>query len=328
MILVTGGAGFIGSNIVAVLEETGHDDIVVSDRLGTDERWRNLAKRKIRDIIEPDALYAFLARAGKSLDAIIHMGAISSTTERDIDLIIKNNLRLSIDLWEWCATHRVRFIYASSAATYGDGSAGFEDEPTSSALAKLKPLNAYAWSKHAFDRRVIADVEAGRPRPPQWAGLKFFNVYGPNEYHKGAMKSVVAQMYPDIVTAGRVSLFKSHRAGIPDGGQKRDFIFVDDCVDIVLFVLRTASMSGLFNVGTGKARSFAELAQATFAALKRKPEIHYRDMPADIRPRYQYFTEARMERLRQAGYNKPFTSLESGVLAYVHDFLSAPEPYR
>jgi ADP-L-glycero-D-manno-heptose 6-epimerase len=328
MILVTGGAGFIGSNIVAALEKTGDDNIVVSDRLGTDERWRNLAKRKLRDIIEPETLYGFLARAGKSLDAVVHMGAISSTTERDIDLIIKNNLRLSIDLWEWCATHRVRFIYASSAATYGDGSAGFEDEATSAALAKLKPLNAYAWSKHAFDRRVIADVEAGQPRPPQWAGLKFFNVYGPNEYHKGAMKSIVAQMYPDIVTAGRVSLFKSHRAGIPDGGQKRDFVFVDDCVDIVLFLLRAPSVSGLFNAGTGEARSFAELAQATFAALNRKPEIHYRDMPADIRPRYQYFTEARMARLRQAGYDKPFTSLERGVSAYVRNFLSAPDPYR
>lgn len=328
MILVTGGAGFIGSNIVAALEEAGIGDIAVADRLGTDERWRNLAKRKLYDLIEPDSLYAFLARAGKRLEAIIHMGAVSSTTERDVDLIVKNNLRLSIDLWEWCATHRVRFIYASSAATYGDGSAGFDDEATSAALARLKPLNAYAWSKHAFDRRVVADIEAGQPRPPQWAGLKFFNVYGPNEYHKGAMKSVVAQMYPDIVRAGRVSLFKSHRPGIPDGGQKRDFIFVDDCADIVLFLLRTPAVSGLFNVGTGKARSFAELAHAAFAALGREPEIHYRDMPAEIQPRYQYFTEARMERLRQAGYNKPFTPLEEGVPAYVRGFLAAPDPYR
>jgi ADP-L-glycero-D-manno-heptose 6-epimerase len=328
MILVTGGAGFIGSNVVAALEEAGISDIVVSDRLGTDERWRNLAKRKLRDLVEPDALYAFLARAGKSIDAIIHMGAVSSTTERDVDLIVKNNLRLSIDLWEWCATHRVRFIYASSAASYGDGQAGFDDEATSAALAKLKPLNAYAWSKHLFDRRVVADVEAGRPLPPQWAGLKFFNVYGPNEYHKGAMKSVVAQMYPDIVSAGRVSLFKSHRAGIPDGGQKRDFVSVNDCTDIILFLLRTPSVSGLFNVGTGKARSFADLAHATFTALNRKPEIHYRDMPAEIRPRYQYFTEARMERLRGAGYNKPFMSLEDGIAAYVRDYLDTDDPYR
>jgi ADP-L-glycero-D-manno-heptose 6-epimerase len=328
MILVTGGAGFIGSNIVAALEEAGIGDIVVADRLGTDERWRNLAKRKLHDLIEPESLYAFLARAGKSLEAIIHMGAVSSTTERDVDLLIKNNLRLSIDLWEWCATHRVRFIYASSAATYGDGSAGFDDEATSAALARLKPLNAYAWSKHAFDRRVVADVEAGQLRPPQWAGLKFFNVYGPNEYHKGAMKSVVAQMYPDIVAKGRVLLFKSHRPGVPDGGQKRDFIFVNDCADIVLFLLRTPSASGLFNAGTGKARSFAELAHAAFAALGREPEISYRDMPIEIEPRYQYFTEARMERLRQAGYNKPFTPLEQGVSAYVRGFLAADDPYR
>lgn len=328
MILITGGAGFIGSNIVAALEGAGTSEIVVSDRLGTDERWRNLAKRRLRDLIDPDALFGFLARAGKNLEAVVHMGAISSTTEHDIDLIIKNNLRLSIDLWEWCAVHQVRFIYASSAATYGDGSAGFDDEATGEALARLKPLNAYAWSKHAFDRRVIADVEDGRTCPPQWVGLKFFNAYGPNEYHKGLMKSIVAQMYPDIVNAGRVSLFKSHRAGIPDGGQKRDFVSVNDCVDIVLFLLRTPSVSGLFNVGTGMARSFAEIAHATFAALNREPEIHYRDMPAEIKPRYQYFTQARMERLRAAGYSKPFTSLEDGVTSYVRDYLEADDPYR
>ena len=196
------------------------------------------------------------------------------------------------------------------------------------ALARLRPLNPYGWSKHAFDRRVLADVQAGRPRPPQWAGLKFFNVYGPNEYHKGPMKSVVAHMYPDIVAAGRVSLFKSHRPDYKDGGQLRDFVSVADAAEIVLWLLGHPEVSGLFNVGTGKARSFADLARATFAALNRAPEINYRDMPEELRPRYQYFTEACMDRLREAGYAKPFTLLEAGVADYVRSYLDTEDPYR
>jgi ADP-L-glycero-D-manno-heptose 6-epimerase len=327
MILVTGGAGFIGSNIVARLVSDGHD-VIVLDRLGTDDKWRNLAKHTVRDIIRPEALFGLLAREGKALSAIVHMGAISSTTERDVDLILENNLRLSIDLWEWCAIHGVPFIYASSAATYGDGTAGFEDEATSTALARLVPLNPYGWSKHAFDRRVVRDVEEGRPRPPQWASLKFFNVYGPNEYHKGTMKSVVAHMYPDIMAAGRVSLFKSHRPDYEDGGQLRDFVSVSDVVEIVAWLLGHREVSGLFNVGTGRARSFADLARATFAALNRRPDIHYRDMPEGLRARYQYFTEAKMERLRGAGYTRPATSLEDGVADYVRSYLDTDDPYR
>jgi ADP-L-glycero-D-manno-heptose 6-epimerase len=327
MILVTGGAGFIGSNIVARLVEAGRE-VVVVDRLGTDDKWRNLAKHPLRDLVKPEALFGLLAREAKAIEAIVHMGAISSTTERDVDLIIENNLRLSIDLWEWCAIHKVRLIYASSAATYGDGAEGFEDDGTSGALAKLKPLNPYGWSKHAFDRRVAGDVEAGRPRPPQWAGLKFFNVYGPNEYHKGTMKSVVAHMYPDIIAQGRVSLFKSHHPDYADGGQLRDFVSVNDAADIVLWLLAEEGVNGLFNVGTGKARSFADLARATFAALGREPEIHYRDMPESLRARYQYFTEAKMDRLRAAGYIKPPTALEDGVADYVRHYLDTDDPYR
>jgi len=327
MIIVTGGAGFIGSNIVARLTEAGRD-VVIVDRLGHDDKWRNIAKHPARDIVKPEAVFGLLAREGKHIEAIIHMGAISSTTERDVDLIIENNLRLSIDLWDWCAIHQTRLIYASSAATYGDGTQGFDDEATGKALARLHPLNPYGWSKHAFDRRAIGDVEAGRPHPPQWAGLKFFNVYGPNEYHKGTMKSVVAHMYPDIVAAGRVSLFKSHHPDYEDGGQLRDFVSVVDAADIVLWLLDHPQVSGLFNVGTGKARSFADLARATFAALGRTAQIHYRDMPEELKARYQYFTQARMERLRAAGYAKPFTPLEAGVKDYVQNHLSKADPYR
>jgi ADP-L-glycero-D-manno-heptose 6-epimerase len=327
MIIVTGGAGFIGSNIVARLSEQGRD-IVVVDRLGLDDKWRNIAKHRLRDIVKPEAIFGLLAREGRQVEAIIHMGAISSTTERDVDLILENNLRLSIDLWEWCATHEKRFLYASSAATYGDGAAGFDDEATGAALARLRPLNPYGWSKHAFDRRALADIEAGRPRPPQWAGLKFFNVYGPNEYHKGSMKSVVAHMYPDIREAGRVSLFKSHHPDYEDGGQLRDFVYVADAADIALWLLDHPETNGLFNVGTGKARSFADLARATFAAANMPAAIHYRDMPEELRARYQYFTQARMDRLRAAGYEKPFTALEDGVAEYVRGYLAKDDPYR
>jgi ADP-L-glycero-D-manno-heptose 6-epimerase len=327
MIVLTGGAGFIGSNILARLAEAGRE-IVVVDRLGLGDKWRNIAKHKLRDIVKPESIFGLLAREGSRIEAIVHMGAISSTTERDVDLILENNLRLSLDLWEWCAIHQVRLIYASSAATYGDGAQGFEDEATGTALGRLKPLNAYGWSKHAFDRRVIGDVEAGRPRPPQWAGLKFFNVYGPNEYHKGTMKSVVAHMYPDIMAAGRVFLFKSHRSDYEDGGQLRDFVSVADAAEIVLWLLEHPEVSGLFNVGTGKARSFADLARATFAALDRPPEIYYRDMPEELRARYQYFTQACMDRLREAGYAKPFTTLEMGVADYVRSYLATEDPYR
>jgi ADP-L-glycero-D-manno-heptose 6-epimerase len=256
------------------------------------------------------------------------MGAISSTTETDAELIAETNVRLSLRLWTWCAQAAKPFLYASSAATYGDGGAGFDDDGSPEALAALRPLNAYAWSKHVFDRRVARAVAAGEPRPPQWAGLKFFNVYGPNEYHKGAMRSIVAQKFLAAARGEAVTLFRSHRPDVPDGGQRRDFVHVDDCVAVVQWLLANPSVSGLFNVGSGRARSFSEVVEAMFAALGRPAVIAYVDMPVELRDRYQYFTEASTRRLAAAGFPGPSTPLEVGVRRYVEQYLSRPDPYR
>ena len=242
----------------------------------------------------------------RSVEAIVHMGAISSTTETDVDLIMESNFRLSQLLWRWCAlAHGKRLLYASSAATYGAGEHGFDDDGSLEALAKLRPLNAYGWSKHLFDRWVARELAADHEKPLQWVGLKFFNVYGPNEYHKGGMQSVVAQKYPLAAAGEPLTLFRSHRSDVADGGQKRDFVYVGDCVDVVLWLLDHRSVNGLYNLGTGQARSFEELAHALFAALKRPADVQYVDMPAAIRPNYQYFTEASMDRLAQSGVHPP-----------------------
>ena len=328
MYVITGGAGFIGSNIAWGLEALGLGPVAIVDRLREAEKWRNVSEREIAHVVDPENLMTFLASHGQDITAIIHMGAISSTTERNVDLIIENNFRLSVALWDWCTANTVRFIYASSAATYGDGTQGFEDESTGMALARLKPLNPYGWSKHLFDRRVSRIIADGGVTPPQWAGLKFFNVYGPNEYHKGRMQSVVAQVYTSAAANEAAILFRSHHSGYVDGGQLRDFIWVGDCIDIVNWLLDTPSVSGLFNCGTGKARSFADLAAAVYRALGKEPNIEFVDTPEDIRERYQYFTEATMDRLRGAGYEKPMTELEDGVRSYVVDFLHTDDPYR
>ena len=325
--VVTGGAGFIGSNIAANLAQSGNWDVVVCDWLGDGDKWRNLAKHHFVDLIAPEDLLSYLDGNAASIDVIVHMGAISSTTERDVDLIFRNNFVFSRDLWRWASRHEKRFIYASSASTYGDGSAGFKDNQSLEALCRLQPLNPYGWSKHLFDRFIARELEKGRERPPQWAGLKFFNVYGPNEYHKGSMKSVVAQIFPNASEGKAVRLFRSHHPDYHDGGQLRDFVFVRDCVHVVDWLLEKPEVSGLFNLGTGKARSFADLAKAVFAALNQKPVIEYVDTPQEIRDRYQYFTQADMSKINLAGYRDGFTTLEDGIAHYVRDHLTQADPY-
>jgi len=327
MILVTGGAGFIGSNLVAALEARGERDIVVCDTLGGDDKWRNIAKRDLLDVIHPDGIDRFLDDYGGRLGAIYHLGAVSATTETDADLILDNNFRFSKFLWHRATSLRTPLIYASSAATYGDGTQGFDDDMSRAALAGLRPLNAYGWSKHLFDRWVARRIEDGAPRPPQWAGLKFFNVYGPNEYHKQGQISVALKNFREVADGGPAVLFRSHHPDYPDGGQKRDFVWVGDCVEVMLWLAGNPGVSGLFNLGTGKARSFADLAGALFRALGRDPDIRFVDTPEAIRDKYQYFTEARMGRLRAAGYRRKFTALEDGVATYVRDYLTAGDPY-
>jgi len=252
MILVTGGAGFIGSNLVAALEDEG-EHVVVCDRLGRGDKWKNLAKREVEDLIAPDDLDAFLAGPGGDVRYVFHMGAISATTETDADLVYETNVRLSQRIWRWCAAHEAPLVYASSAATYGDGSAGFDDDDSPEALTRLRPRNAYGWSKHVFDRWAVRRAREGREVPPQWVGLKFFNVYGPNEYHKGNMRSVVTKAYPAAVRGEPVTLFRSHHPDYPDGGQKRDFVYVRDCVDLMLWLHGSPGVSGIYNCGTGRA---------------------------------------------------------------------------
>jgi ADP-L-glycero-D-manno-heptose 6-epimerase len=326
MHIVTGGAGFIGSNLVAALCADGHE-VVVVDRLRQGLKWRNLAKHPIAGIVEPDDLPAFLARKPR-VSALFHMGAISATTETDGDLVARTNIALPQMLWDWCARAQVPFIYASSAATYGDGSQGFDDDARPEALARLRPLNLYGWSKLAFDRRVAQMLAAGAPRPPIWAGLRFFNVYGPNEHHKGRMGSVVLHKFNQILRGEAATLFASDREGIADGAQMRDFVHVRDCVAAMRWLAANPGASGLYNVGSGTARTFLDLTRAIYAALGRNADIQFVPMPEDLRGKYQYFTEARMERLRAAGFDHPPTSIEDGVRSYVRDVLmNAEDPY-
>ena len=327
MFLVTGGAGFIGSNVVASLNEAGHSDVVVNDLLGKDDtKWRNLAKRQIADLVPPAELTQWLH--GRKLDAVIHMGAISDTTATDGDLVMENNFRLSLRLLDWCTVTRTPFIYASSAATYGDGGQGFVDDWSLEGLRKLQPMNLYGWSKHLFDLALIDRFVKNENLPPRWVGLKFFNVYGPNEYHKGHMASVLAKVFKGAKEGKAVKLFKSHRDGIADGEQRRDFIYVDDAVAALRWLIDTSSVNGIFNIGTGRAESFRDMIGAMFKALGRPPNIDYIEMPDAIRGQYQYFTQSSVENLRRAGYNAGFTPLESAVGQYVIGYLDREDRYR
>jgi len=326
-ILITGGAGFIGSNIAGKLCLRGTHRIVICDALGDGDKWRNLRNHSLYEIIPPSNLFYWLEMYGDTLDAVIHMGAISSTTETNVDLILETNQTITTLLFRWCAENAKRLIYASSAATYGDGSQGFKDDANLQYLQNLRPLNPYGWSKQLVDCYIAKAIAAGEKAPPQWVGLKFFNVYGANEYHKEGQKSVVATKFPDAASGKAVTLFKSYNPNYPDGGQMRDFVYVADCVNVVLWLLDNPKISGLYNVGSGKARSFDDLARALFAALGKEPNIEYFEMPVTMRDKYQYFTQADMSKLKNVGYTQEFTSLEDGINDYVQNYLTKEDPY-
>lgn len=328
MYVVTGGAGFIGSNIAAAIERDGLGKVVICDHLGNDDKWRNISKLDLHNFVQPENLAEFMGRNEFGIKGVVHMGAISSTVATDADLIFANNFGLSLKLWKWCALNKVPFIYASSAASYGDGSQGFLDDQSRSALAQLRPLNPYGWSKHQFDRRIMRMIEDGETPPPQWVGLKFFNVYGPHEYHKGSMQSVIYKTFNDVMSGKPATLFKSHNPKYEDGGQLRDFIWIDDCVSVILWFLENPDISGLFNCGTGKARSFLDLVKAVYLAMEKEPNINFIPTPEELRDKYQYFTQANMSKLKTAGYKKPFTTLEEGIDKYIRYYLNSDDKYR
>jgi ADP-L-glycero-D-manno-heptose 6-epimerase len=329
MFIITGASGFIGSNLVARLEEKNYRRLVGCDYLGDAIKWQNIAKRNFFDFILPESLFDYLDQHRNQIEVVFHLGAISNTDATDGDLVLKTNYNLPRALMAWCARHRVRFIYASSAATYGKGECGFFDDSSEEYLVKLRPQNLYGWSKHAFDRsvqQIIADKET--PHPPQCVGLKFFNVYGPNETHKGNQSSVIPHFLKQIQNNKEARLFQSHNANFADGQQKRDFVYVDDVVDVMLWFCENQDTSGLFNVGTGQARTFESLASSIFKTLDIEAKLDYAPMPERLRDHYQYFTEASMEKLRSAGYQNPFHSLEEGIEKYIKDYLLKEDIYR
>lgn len=321
MIVITGGAGMIGSVIAWHLNQQGRDDLVVVDRVQHEDQWQNLCHRRYVNYLDKDELLPWLA-SGIKVDAVIHMGAISATTERDFNRLVQDNIRYSQQLWQWCTDQQVPFLYASSAATYGDGELGYDDASSD----RLRPLNGYGYSKQFFDQWALQQVAAGNA-PPQWAGFKFFNVYGPNEYHKERMASVAFHSFNQYRDTGTIKLFRSHREGFEDGMQLRDFVYVKDAADVVTFFLNNPAQSGIFNVGTGQARAFLDLAKAVITSQGKAPDITFIDMPQDLQGRYQYYTQANIAKLRAAGYTRPFTSLEDGVADYVRNYLMQADPY-
>lgn len=314
MIIVTGGAGFIGSCIVRTLNDAGIEDIVIVDNISTSEKWMNIRNKKYLKYVHKSEFLAELP-SYKNVTAIIHMGAQSATTEKDFDYLWKNNFEYTKALWNYCTEKQISFIYASSAATYGDGAEGFDDRAD---IDRLLPLNGYGYSKQLFDLWV--KHQAGGA-PKQHVGLKFFNVYGPNEYFKGNMASMVFHGYRQIQETGKIRLFKSCNPDYEDGGQLRDFVYVKDVCSVIWWLLQNEQVSGLFNVGTGRAQSFRELADATFYALGREPDIEYIEMPEHLREKYQYYTKAEMTKLRSAGYSSELKNLDKGVADYVQQYL-------
>ena len=322
MIVVTGGAGFIGSAFVWRLNQEGIDDIVIIDSLGTDDKWKNLVNRRFADYIHKDNFLRMICDDAVPFEvsAVVHMGACSSTTERDADYLWKNNFLYTKTLAEWALKHGVRFIYASSAATYGDGTKGFSDDHGT--INEFKPINMYGYSKQLFDLWALKNHVENKI-----AGIKFFNVFGPNEYHKADMTSVIFKAFHQIKETGKVCLFKSYQPKYPDGGQLRDFVYVKDCIDVMWWLFNNPAANGIFNLGTGKARTWNDLIKAVFVAMGIKTNIEYIEMPESLRNQYQYFTEAKMDKLKAAGCPVAFSSLEDSVRDYVVNHLQKADPY-
>ena len=316
MIVVTGGAGFIGSAVVWKLNQMGNDKIIIVDELGTEEKWKNLNGLMYVDFINKNDFISLILqhKAPSKILSIIHLGACSATTEKDADYLMRNNVHYSQELAKYSLENGVRFIYASSAATYGDGSLGYNDDESN--LSALRPLNMYGYSKALFDLWIKRNALLDKV-----VGLKFFNVYGPNEYHKGDMRSVVHKAFEQVRDMGKVKLFKSYHPDYKDGEQKRDFIYVKDAVDITLFFLENKKRNGIFNVGTGKAQTWVELVTSVFNSVGKPVNIDFVDMPESIRGKYQYFTEANLMKLRSAGYDKPIMNVQDGVKDYIQNYL-------
>lgn len=326
MIILTGGGGMIGSMIAWHLNtQMNFDDFVIVDDLINEQQENNFNKRKFIEYIAKDDLEKYL-NDKKNVSAVIHMGAISATTESNFNRLLQSNIRFSQALWHWCAENKVPFIYASSAATYGDGSVGYDDNE--SELDKLSPLNAYGYSKHFFDRWVQLELSKNQPTPPQWCGLKFFNVYGPNEYHKGRMASVVFHSFNQFKETNQIKLFKSEHPSYADGMQVRDFIYVKDAVKIIIFFLNNNNFSGLYNAGTGNAETFKALAKAVLINTKGQPnDIKYIEMPNDLKGKYQYYTQATMNKINSIGFNDNFMNLKEGVTDYLESYLLTSDRY-
>ena len=326
MIILTGGGGMIGSMIAWHLNtQMNFDDFVIVDDLINEQQENNFNKRKFIEYIAKDDLEKYLSDK-KNVSAVIHMGAISATTESNFNRLLQSNIRFSQALWHWCAENKVPFIYASSAATYGDGSVGYDDNE--SELDKLSPLNAYGYSKHFFDRWVQLKLSKNQPTPPQWCGLKFFNVYGPNEYHKGRMASVVFHSFNQFKETNQIKLFKSEHPSYADGMQVRDFIYVKDAVKIIIFFLNNNNFSGLYNAGTGNAETFKALAEALLINTKGQPnDIKYIEMPNDLKGKYQYYTQATMNKINSIGFNDNFMNLKEGVTDYLENYLLTSDRY-
>ena len=325
MYLVTGGTGFIGSNIANALSSSGQK-VVICDYLISGIQMNNVSSSKISDFITIKDLPKFL-KNNENIEFIIHMGANSSTIERAGNLIWKQNVLSTLNLWNYCTLKKIKFLYASSASTYGNGTKGFRDNDNLQDLYSLQPLNLYGWTKYISDYRM-AVMALNKLSPPQWIGLKFFNVFGPNEYHKGDMRSVILKAFEEYKEKGSITLFKSHNKNYNDGEQMRDFIYINDCIKVILWLINKDKLSGIFNCGTGKAKSFLDLSNAIFSSLNKKPNVNFIDTPKEIRKNYQYFTQADMTKLLYSGYKSEFYSLESGIKDYIQKYLSPMKIYK